>query len=86
MEMDAIKQIVKIPKNHEIKIKIPDYLSENETIEVILIVRKKSGDFKKKISKLKDAMNDDLFLKDLNDISGDFDAIDLETWDNNNGI
>jgi hypothetical protein len=86
MEMDAIKQIVKIPKNHEIKIKIPDYLSENETIEVILIVRKKSGDFKKKISKLKDAMNDEIFLKDLNDISGDFDAIDLETWDNNNGI
>jgi hypothetical protein len=41
MEMDAIKQIVKIPKNHEIKIKIPDYLSENETIEVIL--RKKSA-------------------------------------------
>jgi hypothetical protein len=86
MEMEAIKQIVKIPKNHEIKIKIPDYLLENETIEVILIVRKKSDDFEKKISKLKDAMNDDLFLKDLNDISGDFDAIDLETWDNNNGI
>jgi hypothetical protein len=31
-------------------------------------------------------MNDEIFLKDLNDISGDFDAIDLETWDNNNGI
>ncbi|MEK7399221.1 MAG: hypothetical protein AAB116_19965 [Candidatus Poribacteria bacterium] len=86
MEMEAIKRIMKIPKNHEVKIKVPDYLLENETVEVILIVRKKSDDFEKKINELKNAMNDDLFLKDLNDISRDFDAIDLETWNNNNGI
>ncbi len=84
--MEAIKRIMKIPKNHEVKIKVPDYLLENETVEVILIVRKKSDDFEKKINELKNAMNDDLFLKDLNDISRDFDAIDLETWNNNNGI
>nr|QNO50411.1 hypothetical protein CKJHOKLD_00032 [Methanosarcinales archaeon ANME-2c ERB4] len=38
--MEAIKQIVRIPKDHEIGIKIPQYLPENETVEVILIIKK----------------------------------------------
>lgn len=29
--MEAIKQIVRIPKDHEIGIKIPQYVPENET-------------------------------------------------------
>ena len=84
--MKAIKQIMRVPKNHEIKIKVPEYLSENEIVEVILIVKKKSDDFERKISEMKDAMKDELFLKDLREITDDFETIDLETWDNNNGI
>ncbi len=79
--MEAIKQIIRIPKNHEIKIKIPNYLSENDLIEVILIFKNRRNTFfKEKINELKKAMEDPLFLKDLEDISSDFETIDLEGW------
>lgn len=84
--MEAIKQIVMVSKDHEIKIKVPEYLSENEVLEVILIVKKKSDDFKHKIDNLKEAMMDKSFLDDLMDISEDFEKIDLEEWDNDSGI
>ena len=79
--MEAIKQIVKIPKDHEIRIKIPPYIPENEMVEVILIVKKSPDGLKQKINELKEAMKDDLFLNDLKEISGDFKAVDLEGWE-----
>lgn len=84
--MEAIKQIVRVSKDHEIKIKVPEYLSENEVLEVILIVKKKSDDFNRKINNLKEAMMDKSFLDDLIDISEDFEKMDLEEWDNDSGI
>lgn len=39
--MEAAKQFLKIPKNHEVKIKIPLSMPENEIVEVILILKKK---------------------------------------------
>jgi hypothetical protein len=41
--MEAIKRVVKISKNHEIRIKVPKYVPENESVEVILIIRKTRG-------------------------------------------
>ena len=79
--MEAIKQIVRIPKDHEIRIKIPSYIPENEVVEVILIIKKSQDTFKQKISELKEAMKDDRFLDDLREISEDFKAVDLEGWE-----
>ena len=31
--MDAIRQIVRIPIDHELKIKIPEHITENELME-----------------------------------------------------
>jgi len=77
--MEAIKQIVKVPKDHEVKIKIPPYIPENETLEVILIVKKSPEDgLKQKINELKEAMKDDLFLGDLREVAEDFKAVDSE--------
>ena len=76
--MEAIKQIVRIPKNHEIKVKVPQEVPENETIEVILIIKKSRDSFKEKIQELKKAAKDELFLKDLEEISEDFKSVDLE--------
>ena len=84
--MEAIKQIVRIPKNHEIRIKIPQYLPENEIIEVILIIKKKPDSFKQKIEELKEAVRDNLFLDDLGDISEDFGTVDLERWVRGDGV
>ena len=80
--MEAIKQIIKIPKNHEIKIKVPREFPENETIEVILIMKKRQDSFRERIRELKIAAKDNLFLEDLGEISEDFRSIDLEGLDN----
>jgi hypothetical protein len=50
--MEAIKQIVRIPENHEIRIKIPRHMPENEIMEVILIIKKRPNSFKQKIGEL----------------------------------
>ncbi len=79
--MEAVKQIIKTPKDHEIKIKVPRYVPENETIEVILIYKKKQDTFKQKIQELKKAAKDTLFLADMKEISEDFRTVDLEGID-----
>ena len=44
--MEAIKQMVRIPEDHEIKIKIPPNIPENKVVDVLLIVKKKPAAFK----------------------------------------
>lgn len=51
--MEAIKRIVRTPKNHEIRIKIPEHVLENEPVEVILFFKKKPEDYYKKIEELR---------------------------------
>lgn len=79
-QMEAIKQIVRTPKNREIRITIPDYVPENDLVEIILFFRKKSEDFDDKINALKGAMKDELFLNDLKEVSEDFKKVDLQDW------
>lgn len=79
--MEAVKQIIKIPKNHEIKIKVPMEFPENETVEVILIMKKRQDSFRVRIHELKNAAKDNLFLEDLEEISDDFRSIDTEGLD-----
>ena len=79
--MEAVKQIIKIPKNHEIKIKVPREFPENETVEVILIMKKRQDSFRERIRELKIAAKDNLFLEDLEEISEDFRSIDIEGLD-----
>ncbi len=78
--MEALKQIKRIPKNHELKIKIPQNIPENQTVEVILIIKKQQKDFKQKINELKYAEKDEIFQEDLKEISKDFESIDSEGW------
>ncbi|MCZ7394145.1 MAG: hypothetical protein ABOK23_11700 [Candidatus Methanoperedens sp.] len=78
--MEAVKQIVRIPKDHEIRIKVPKDIPENETIEVILIMKNRQDSFKQKIRELKNATKDKLFLEDMKEISDDFNSVDLEGY------
>lgn len=84
--MEAIRQIVRIPQDHEIGIKVPQYVPENETVEVILIIKKMPDSFKQKIEELKEAVRDDLFLDDLVGVSEDFITVDSEGWVEENGV
>jgi len=79
--LEAIKQMVRIPKNHEIKIKVPQNVPPNEVAEVILIVRKRTDNFKQKINELKESKRDTSFKEDLRAASEDFEIIDLEGWE-----
>jgi hypothetical protein len=75
--MEAIKQIIRTPKNHEINIKIPEKIPENELLEIILILRR-NQDYINKINELKDSSKDSLFMEDLDQVSRDFFHIDFE--------
>jgi len=74
--MEALKQIKRIPKNHELRIKIPQNIPENQTVEVILIIKKRQKDFKQKINELKQITNDVIFLEDMGEISKDFGSVE----------
>lgn len=84
--MEAIKQIVRIPEDHEIRIKVPSYIPKNEIVEMILIIKKRPDSFNQKIRELKESVKDDIFLNDLKDISEDFRGLDLEKWGQEDGV
>lgn len=77
--MEAIRQFVRIPENHKISIDIPQYIESEELAEVILIIRESKGR-SEKIKNLSMAMQDPMFLSDLNEVNEDFKFIDGEEW------
>jgi len=79
--MEAIKQIIRTPKNREVRIKIPNSVPENELVEVILIIKNKTKGFEKKVNELKAAMEDELFLNDLKEVADEFETIDTVDWE-----
>ncbi|MDO8728096.1 MAG: hypothetical protein Q7J35_18745 [Candidatus Methanoperedens sp.] len=78
--MEALRQILKIPRDHELKIKIPQNILENETVEVILIIENRQEKFRHKINEMKKAVKDERFMDDLKNVSKDFEAVDSEGW------
>ncbi|KYC45950.1 MAG: hypothetical protein APG12_00485 [Candidatus Methanofastidiosum methylothiophilum] len=74
--METVRQTIRVPKSHEVKIKIPDHIKENDAIEIVLI----SGleDRKRGLEELKKAIEDKLFLEDLNECIDDFKYVDAE--------
>ena len=69
--MEALRQIVRIPRDHELKIKIPQNILENETVEVILIIENRQEKFRHKINEMKKAVKDERFMDDLKNVSCD---------------
>lgn len=79
--MEAVKQILKIPKNHELKIKIPKSIPEDSSVEVIIIIENDTNDHYRRISLLKEAAKDPLYMKDLKGSLEEFREIDIEGWE-----
>ena len=78
-KMEAIKQIVRIPKNHELKIKVPKHIPANEVAEIFLLIKgKKQTLFKARINELKKSKSDKLFLEDMKNNLDDFKVVDAE--------
>ena len=78
MKMETIKQTIRVPENHELKIKIPGHIPANEEAEIVLLIKKKKTTFKAKISELKKAKTDKLFLEDLQNTLDAFKVVDVE--------
>lgn len=77
--MEAIKQIVRVPRSHELKIKVPKHIPANEIAEIVLRVKgKNQALFKAKIDELKKSKNDKLFIEDLQNTLDDFRVVDVE--------
>jgi hypothetical protein len=81
--MEALRQIVRIPRDHELKIRVPKNIPENETVEVILIIKERQKNFKQRINELKYASKDNKFLDDMQEISRDFENSGKCPPDNN---
>lgn len=75
--IEAIRQFIRIPASHKVLIDIPQYIDSEQLAEVILIIRESKGR-KEKIQNLSMAMQDPMFLSDLNEVNEDFKFIDSE--------
>lgn len=76
--MNILKKTLRIPKNRELKIKIPKTFDVDQKV-TILIEEDKTDNYKKKIEIMKKSLNDEAFQKDMKEVSDDFDAIDSES-------
>ena len=84
--MEAIRRTMKVPVNRELRITLPDHVSENQNVEVILLIGTEDNEKQRKIAMMKEAMSDQLFLDDLKEVSEDFAHLDTEDWESESGV
>ncbi|MDQ3021569.1 MAG: hypothetical protein M3R36_13525 [Bacteroidota bacterium] len=76
--MNTLKKTLRIPKDRELKIRLPDTFEIDKEVTVV-IEQQISGDHKNKIELMKKAAKDPLFLQDVEEIMEDFKHVDFET-------
>ena len=76
----TIRKVVKVPKNREIKIRVPDGIPVNSSIELQVSIRGKGDGLDKKIQLIKESLDDKLFLEDIQEVTTDFNNVDSENW------
>jgi hypothetical protein len=80
--MKTVKQLVKVPKNHQVIIQLPNHWEENEWVEVILRTHPQESilEFQSELENLKKAQSDPLFAQDITEVMSDFEQHDLNEW------
>jgi hypothetical protein len=68
--MRAVRQIVTVPASRELRIQLPDEAVPHEEAEVIVLFRRSAPD--DKLSAMREAMSDELFLADMHEVAEDF--------------
>jgi len=76
--MEAIKQVIKVPADRELRIRLPNDAITNEEAEVIILFRTTFEGRSAKLAAMREAMADPLFLADLHEIADDFKHADAE--------
>jgi hypothetical protein len=76
--MEAIKHLIKVPADRELKIRLPaDAVTDTEA-EVIVLFQSSSASPSAKLDAVREAMKDPLFLADLNEVAEDFKHADTD--------
>jgi hypothetical protein len=76
----TIRKMIKVPKNREIKIRVPEGIPVNSSIVVEVSIRSKNDDLERKLQLIKESVDDKLFLEDVQVITKDFKNVDSENW------
>jgi len=77
--MNTLKKTLRIPKDRELKIKLPESFDINKKVVIMIEEEEeKSEDYKKKLKLMKKSVEDPLFQQDMKEISDDFNAIEFE--------
>ncbi|MGB4499415.1 MAG: hypothetical protein WBI40_12055 [Methylococcaceae bacterium] len=75
--MIALRQIKRVPKNHQIIIEVPEHIDENQMMEVILLFKETpKNSHADKLAQLQASQHDPMFLADLQAVTDDFADID----------
>lgn len=75
--MEVVKQNLIVPLNRELLIKLPETAAPHQTAEVIVLFSPVSSNAEK-LALMQSAMNDSLFLADLEEIAADFQYADFD--------
>jgi hypothetical protein len=80
--MEAIKHLVKVPINRELKIQLPATAVADSDAEVIVLFRSQANATKEeKYALMREAVKDEMFLADLSEVMDDFQYADFERID-----
>jgi len=70
--MEVIKQIVRVPADRQLRIELPEEALTDEEAEVIVLFNIAPLSRKQKMTAMREAASDPLFLDDLNEAMEDF--------------
>jgi hypothetical protein len=76
--MQAIKHLVKIPASRELRIQLPEEAAADGEAEVIILFPSASAAAPDLEAEMREAMQDPLFLADLDEVMEDFKYVDAE--------
>ena len=75
--MRAVRHIVTVPASRELRIQLPEEATPHEEAEVIVLFKRSATD--DRLGAMREAMNDEMFLADMNEVAEDFRHADSAT-------
>ncbi|ABO35779.1 hypothetical protein MmarC5_1482 [Methanococcus maripaludis C5] len=73
-------QKIRIPRNHRVTIEIPEFLKENEEIEIVITANPSELTLSQKLELMKMAAKDKMYLNDISEINEEYKYVDSTGW------
>ncbi|HEX8687054.1 MAG TPA: hypothetical protein VF654_11145 [Pyrinomonadaceae bacterium] len=78
--MRAVRKIVTVPASRELRIQLPEEAAPHEEAEVIILFKRSAAGADDKLSAMREAASDELFLADLAEVAEDFARADEDEY------